>query len=214
MRLCRCLDRHSCGDAGAEIYIAGEAGAAFPFDLRHVNGTGAIHGVGFGNLDLADTGLYGGKLGYFSDDKGRQWLGVEVEGFADNPHVKQQTVSAAGAQSTAGTLSVGVHVRVVTTALNVVVRYPKGPVQPYAGAGLAFVNAKISGPNISASDSSPGLNLFAGIKVSMTERLAVFCEGKYTYTSFQFEDARLTGAGIKGIYAAPAVVGGLAWHFR
>lgn len=199
---------------GAEIYIAGEAGAAFPSDLRHVSGTGAIHGVGFGNLDLADTGLYGGKLGYFFDDKGRQWLGVEVEGFAANPHVKQQAVSAAGAQATAGALGSGAHVRVVTMAFNVVARYPRGPVQPYVGLGLALVNAKVSGPNLSASNSSPGLNLLAGIKVAVTERLAIFCEEKYTYTSFQFEDAGLTGVGIKGIYAAPAVVGGLAWHFR
>lgn len=200
--------------ARAEIYIAGEAGAAFPFDLRHVSGTGAIHGVDVGKLDLADTGLYGGKLGYFFDDKGRQWLGVEVEGFADNPHVKQQAVSAAGVQATAGALGAGAHVRVVTMAFNIVARYPRGPVQPYVGLGLALVNAKVSGPNLSASNSSPGLNLLAGLKVAVTERLAIFCEGKYTYTSFQFEDAGLTGVGIKGIYAAPAVVGGLAWHFR
>ncbi len=46
---------------------------------------------------------------------------------------------------------------------------------------------------------------FVGIEGFVTDHIALFIEGKYTYASFQFEDAGLSGAGIKGIYAAPAI---------
>ncbi len=72
----------------------------------------------------------------------------------------------------------------------------------------------VSGPSLAVSDSSPGLNLLAGAKFFLTERVAVFCEGRYTYASFQFEDAGLVGAGVKGVYQAPGVVAGMAWHFK
>ncbi|ULA60100.1 MAG: hypothetical protein LZF60_220013 [Nitrospira sp.] len=56
--------------ARTEVYIAGEAGVTFPLDLRHVRGTGANHGVSFGNLDLANAEMFGGKVGYCFEDKG------------------------------------------------------------------------------------------------------------------------------------------------
>lgn len=184
----------------------------FPFDLQHVRGTGANHGLSFGSLDLANAGLFGGKLGYFFEDKGWEWMGVEVEGFVSHPRVAHQTLSGAPSQSAiAGT---GEQVRIVTTALNVLARYPGGRLQPYAGIGLAAVSATVSGASLAVSDSSPGLNLLAGVKLLVTERGAVFCEGRYTYASFQFEDAGLVGAGIKGVYQAPGFVAGVAWHFK
>lgn len=195
-----------------EVYIAGGAGITFPLDLRHVRGTGAEHGVSFENLDLANAGAFGGKIEYFFEDKGWEWIGVEVEGFISHPHVVRQTWSNPHASSLiAGT---GEHLRIVTTALNVLARYPLGRLQPYAGIGLAMVSATVSGPSLAVSDSSPGLNLLAGVKVLLTERIAVFCEGRYTYASFQFEDAGLAGAGVKGVYQAPGFIAGVAWHFK
>lgn len=198
--------------AWTEVYIAGGAGMTFPLDLRHVRGTGANHGVSFGSLDLANTEVFGGKVGYFFEDKGWEWVGVEVEGFVSHPRVTHQTSSGPATESViAGT---GEQVRIVTTALNVLARYPHGRLQPYAGIGLAMVSATVSGPSLAVSDSSPGLNLLAGAKFFLTERVAVFCEGRYTYASFQFEDAGLVGAGVKGVYQAPGVVAGMAWHFK
>lgn len=47
----------------------------------------------------------------------------------------------------------------------------------------------------------------------LSENLAAYCEGKYIYASFQFEDSGLVGAGTKGVYQAPGVVAGVAWYF-
>ena len=105
-------------------------------------------------------------------------------------------------------------IRTITTALNLILRYSYKSIQPYIGVGLAYVNAKVSDEGFSVSDDSPGLNLLAGLKGFLTNNLAVFGEVKYTYTSFQFEDAGVVGSGIKGIYSAPAVVAGVAWHFK
>jgi opacity protein-like surface antigen len=198
--------------ARPEVYIAGGAGMTFPLDLRHVRGTGAHHGIAFGNLELANAGVFGGKVGYFFEDKGREWIGVKVEGFVSHPPVVHQSWSGTSAQSViAGT---GEHVRIVTTPLNVLARYPHGRLQPYAGIGLAAVSATVSGPNSAVSDSSPGLNLLAGVKFLLTEKAALICEGRHTYASFQFEDAGMAGAGLKGVYQAPGFIAGVAWRFK
>ncbi|MCS6291417.1 MAG: hypothetical protein H8K10_20935 [Nitrospira sp.] len=115
--------------AEAEVYIAAGAGVAFPFDLQHVRGTSAIHGTSFGKLDLENAGLFGGTVGYFFEDKGLRWMGVEVEGFTSNASVAHQTLSGAPAQSTA--VGTGEQVRIVTTALNVLARYSWGRLHPY-----------------------------------------------------------------------------------
>jgi opacity protein-like surface antigen len=198
----------------AEVYVAGQVGGAFPFDLKNVEGTGTIEGVEFGNLDLANSLVYGAKLGYFFEDKDWRWIGVEVELFTLNPHVKQQQITATSGTATATALTNGAHVRTIIPAVNLIARYPRGRIQPYAGVGLAFVNANVSDETFSTSDSSPGLNLLAGVRVFMTKELALFGEFKYTYTSFQFDDAGLVGSGIKGVYSVPAFVGGVSWHFR
>jgi hypothetical protein len=72
----------------------------------------------------------------------------------------------------------------------------------------------LSDETFSVSDSAPGLNLVVGVKGFLTKNFALFGEFKYTYTSLQFEDVGIVGPGIKGEYSAPAVVAGIAWHFR
>src|SRR5919108_4771570 len=155
--------------ASAEVYVAGQGGWSFQFDMRNVEGTGAIHGAQFSDLDLAQTLVYGGKLGYFFQDREWRWVGIEAEFFASNPHIKQQQVIAPGGGPTAPALANGAHVRVFTTAINVIVRYPNTRFQPYAGVGLAYVNAKVSDESFSTSSSSPGLNLLVGLKGFVTK---------------------------------------------
>lgn len=195
----------------AEVYVSGQAGESFPFDLRNVEGTGAAHGTTFSSLDLKNAGVYGGKVGYFFDDPGRRWFGAEVEFFTTSSAALQP---AAATGSSPTVFSGGAHVRTYVAAVNAMFRHRGRRLEPYAGIGLALVTAEVSAAAFSVRDSSPGLNVLAGIKGFLTDHIALFVEGKYTYTSFQFEDAGLSGAGIKGIYAAPAVVGGLSWHFQ
>jgi opacity protein-like surface antigen len=110
--------------------------------------------------------------------------------------VKQQQITAPGGGSTVTTLGNGGHVRTITTALNLILRYPDKSIQPYVGVGLAYVTAKVSDEGFAISDGSPGLKLLAGLKGFLTNNLAVFGEVKYTYTSFQLEDAGVVGSGI------------------
>lgn len=98
--------------------------------------------------------------------------------------------------------------------LNLVVRYHGPQFQPYARIRLAIVNAKVSDETFSVLDSAPGLNVLAGLKVFLASNFSILGEFKSVYTSFQFEDAAAFSGGIKGVYSAPAVVGGITWHFR
>lgn len=122
---------------------------------------------------------------------------MEVEEFVSHPRVTHQTSSGSPAPSVvAGT---GEPVRIVTTALNVLARYPHGRLQPYPGIGLAAVSATVSGPGLAVSDSSPGLSLLTGVKLLLTERVAVFCEGRlpgagiYCRSGLAFQVVRTSG---------------------
>ncbi len=81
----------------AELYLAGQVGASFPNRLSDVQGTGSASGLTLSDLALKDSFLYGGKIGYFF--RYGTSVGIEVEAFTTNPHVKGQatTISFAGA---------------------------------------------------------------------------------------------------------------------
>ena len=44
------------------------------------------------DLDLKQSVMFGGKVGYFFKDEGLNWLGVELEAFTSLPTIKSQTV--------------------------------------------------------------------------------------------------------------------------
>lgn len=115
--------------------------------------------------------------------------------FASQSAVTQQSVAAMG--SSTAILARGADVRTYVAAVNVIARHRWHRFEPYAGIGLALVTAEVSTATFSVKDFSPGLNVLAGLKGFVTDHIALFVEGKYTYASFQFEDAGLSGAGIK-----------------
>jgi hypothetical protein len=111
----------------AEMYIAGQVGYAMPSDLSDVKGTGSSSGTSSSDLSLKNNIAYGLKVGgYFPGVL--KWLGVEVEGFYNQPDIKSQTVTftPGGPQSVNGTT-----MRVAHFAANVLVRYPGETFQPY-----------------------------------------------------------------------------------
>ena len=73
----------------SETYVAGFGGYTFGGKLSDVEGAGLLPGVNLGDRDLADSGVYGGKVGHFFGDR-MDWLGVEMEAFNTTPHVEQQ----------------------------------------------------------------------------------------------------------------------------
>jgi opacity protein-like surface antigen len=106
--------------------------------------------------------------------------------------------------------------RVTTVTLNAVVRYPGKIFQPYAGIGgglFYFQASDLQVQNLtktSGSDLQPGLNAFGGLKVFVTEHIAVFGEYKYNRATIKRLD---DVSGLKGDYSIMHLLGGIAYHF-
>jgi hypothetical protein len=213
----------------SESYVAGFGGYTFGGKFNDVETTGPLGGLFPGanrpDRDLANSGVYGGKIGHFFGDR-LNWLGVEMEAFNTTPHVEQQ-----------GPIP-GDHLRVTTLAFNVIgrlkfgcetkierteprpdlrseIRYEREfcRLQPYAGVGLGVFFANLKGNGIDASDNAvPGLNVLGGVRYYFTERVAMFAEYKYNRATFDFDQNAL-GGGVKGDYSINHVVGGLSFHF-
>ncbi|MDN5940692.1 MAG: outer membrane beta-barrel protein [Nitrospira sp.] len=187
------------------------------------------------NLSLNQSALFGGKAGYFFNDQGFSWLGVELEAFTTTPTIKTQTVSteqgitfikhdfnpACPLPAPTNQCSVQEHLkstlsltesslRLITVVFNVVARYPGTTFQPYVGVGGGAFYFSSSG-QIDGRQVVPGLNLQAGLKVLATEEWGLFVEGKYNYATITNLDP--TGFGLSGVYDAVNILAGVAYHF-
>jgi opacity protein-like surface antigen len=195
------------GKAYPEMYVAGQAGWTFPQALSNVEGTGALSGFSLSDFALQSSLLYGAKIGYYFPTF--NWLGVEAEVFNSTPNIKQQSGTAQGFGASVPYVLPGSHLRVLTTALNLLARYPGERFQPYLGLGLGVFFVRANDASGSSSDNGvPGLNALVGARLFVTDRLAVFVEGKYNRATFQLDTAEL-----KGDYSAVHGVVGLALHF-
>ena len=245
--------------ARSEWYLSGYGGhsAAQPLKDVTMNNYGynsAVNRYGFGpsNVEFGDTltqnfqtsdlslkqsALFGGKGGYFFNDEGLPWLGVELEAFTTTPTIKTQTVStnqgitfilgpdhAPGAcpsppqtaqcsvqENLKSTLGVAQSsLRLITVAFNVVARYPGTIFQPYVGVGGGAFYFSGSG-QFDGRQVVPGLNALAGLKVLATEEWGLFVEGKYNYATITNFDP--SGYGLSGVYSAFNAIAGVAYHF-
>jgi len=201
-----------------ELYVAVYGGVTIPQSLKEVQSSGVTPEFTFSNLDLARSGVFGAKFGFFLPGRDR-WLGVETEFFYSNPHIKQQnvttTVPSVGFSSTDP--FPGAHVRVSTWALNWILRYPGEFFQPYIGVGPGLFWGRVSGndPNGAgnnfgtASATNLGLNALAGARLFLTKRLGLFGEYKYNRVTFDFGG----NLQVEALYQAQHVVGGLVLQF-
>jgi len=93
-----------------EFYVAGFGGFTLGQGFSNVDGRGTLATQNnLGNLDTANSVIYGMKAGYFLPGRWN-WLGLEVEGFNTTPNLKQQDGL------------IGSHLRVTTMAFNVIAR--------------------------------------------------------------------------------------------
>ena len=200
----RVVDQPS-SQSSTERYVAAFGAVSLAQSFTKVHGTGEDASVQLSNLALKGTGIGGLKLGF--SPAGAKWFALETEAFYSSPHIKQQTITATGDSGSASTDAPGSHTRVTTWAFNWIIRYPGEWVQPYAGAGLGIFWGRIS-DSPSSSDTSPGLNALAGLRVKLGQHLVAFSEYKYNRASFDF-----TNADLHVLYQAHYVVGGLGWTF-
>jgi hypothetical protein len=191
------------------------------------------------DLSLKQSLLVGGKGGYFFNDEGLSWLGIELEAFTTTPTIKKQTVTTnqditftfgpghsppfpicpqpapnvqcSNQENLKSTSPVTQSsLRLVTVAFNVVARYPGTIFQPYVGVGAGAFYFSGSG-QFDGRQVVPGLNAQAGLKVLATEEWGLFVEGKYNYATITNLDP--AGFGLSGVYSAINVVAGVAYHF-
>lgn len=94
-----------------EPYVAGFGGFTLGHSFTNVDGTGTLSGTGVESLDLANSAVYGMKVGYFLPTHKLNWLGFELEGFSTSPHLERQNGFADGS-----------NLRVSTVAINVIAR--------------------------------------------------------------------------------------------
>lgn len=196
------------GESLAEMYVAGQVGYAAPFDLSDIKGTGSSAGMTSTDLAL-DNGLaYGAKIGgYFPGAV--NWLGLEVEGFYNQRDIKSQTVT----QTPGGTTPVdSSRMRVAHFAVNLLARYPGETFQPYIGVGGGVNVADLAESPTTFSEDvtvAPSLNLLAGVRAFVTERIAVFGEFKHNRSSFKFSDNEFDAK-----YRTNMFMGGISFHFK
>jgi opacity protein-like surface antigen len=195
-------------NTGPERYVAVFGGVTLPPDATNNRGTGPLSGVTLNDLDLARSGVVGLKAGAFPLGE-KSWIGMETELFYTNPHVKEQNVTATGPGGSVTATFPGTHVRVTTLAFNLLVRYPGTVIQPYLGAGFGMFWGRISGGLGTGSDTSPGFNGLAGLRIRLMKHLAAFGEYKYNRTNFDFGG----DVHVHSLYQAHHVVGGVAFEF-
>lgn len=219
-----------------ETYVAGYGGVTFGSTTTGMDGRGSALGASIDDPSLANSAVYGIKMGYFHPGR-LNWLGLEVEGFNSTPHIRES-----------GGLP-GSHLRLTTLAFNVIGRTKLGcrdrrddrradsrdasywnaddysalhdnarcPMQVYGGVGLGLFFAETSNQFGRATDNArAGLNALAGMKYFFNEHLALFAEYKFNYVDLKFDQNQVVGgptAGLNGTYLINHVVGGLAFHF-
>ncbi len=192
----------------AEMYIAGQVGYAAPSDLSDITGTGANSGTTSTDLALKSGVAYGVKIGgYFPG--AANWLGLEFDGFYNQPDIKAQTATSTpgGPQQIDAS-----RMRVAHFAINVLARYPGETFQPYIGIGGGVNVAEIAEtPNTFFSDSTvaPSLNVLAGVRAFVTERIAFFGEFKHNRSTFKFSENEFEAR-----YRTNMFMGGIAFHFK
>jgi opacity protein-like surface antigen len=193
-------------------YVALYGGLTIPQSLQDAHGTGPLSSVELTNLDLVRSAIYGGKLGIRFPGRDR-WAGLETEFFYTNPHVKQQDIGFTGGGVPPFTVNfAGAHVRIATWAVNWIVRYPGERFQPYVGVGPGIFWGRMSGSEAelgTGSDTSLGLNALGGVRLLLTQRLAVFGEYKYNRVTFDFGGS----AALHVLYQPHHFVGGLSLLF-
>ena len=201
-----------CSSTQAEWYVGGQVGVGLPDALSNVhlsdpNFAGGVNNARVSDLDRTSTGVWGGKIGYFSED--REWLGLEGEIFNTHILTKQQTVvGGTPEKGVFAEIMPGKSTQLTTAALNVIIREPalSKQLNPYGGIGPAlFITS--GGGGGGKTHVNLGVNLLAGARYFVSDHWAVFGEFKYDRATIAF-------GGIDGQYSAQIFVVGLTYHFK
>ncbi len=168
----------------ARFYIALFAGVTRPEDLQNV--TTRPEGTPLPDRKLDNggisNGIYGVKFG-FIPEKEYTWFGVEGEYFVTDSEVGGVPGGNGPANMSVSALS-----------MNFLLRDADGWIQPYIGVGPSLMWAsshQFQGADGGDSITAPGLNLLAGLRIPIFNRMMLFGEYKHTRATLDFKSIRV-----------------------
>jgi hypothetical protein len=224
--------RSTVGVARSRIdpYVALFGGINFPGSFTSVAGIQDNAGLLESDFALKSSGVFGMKAGMFLKQptishRWPEWIGGEIDLSYSSPHVKAQTVTTSGTIADFPPFEpfdleiAGAHVRVMTAAMHLLVRYPGQNFQPYIGGGPALFWGRMSGIDVgTASDTSLGFQVVGGLRAFLTGnvRWFGFLEGRYQRASFDFggnSNDALSSVFLTTDYAPFQAIAGLGLHF-
>ncbi len=202
-----------------ESYISLYAGGAFPENVDWNDNVGIASG---GTINLDNSVTFGIKGGHWLTEANAPFLGFEFETNVQLPDWNSITTSRALGFTIIPpvTTSVTANTVLVSGLFNGLVRYPKGPVRPYAGGGIGFAvwaigNQTLGGPGPgtgtfnSEADASFAWDIIAGIDFRLSDMISLFGEYKYLGANFSFPDF----IGMDIDYRASLAYGGITLHY-
>lgn len=223
------------GVAQAETYLGGMLGVAVPLpgtvtgdeNLNYPNppGPGQLFRGASTQIGMKESLAYGVKAGHYFDRW--PWLGIEAELLTATPHVMAGTIAIDTKSQTVGTFreaQSGVHLRMTTGALSILVRYPGQQWQPYAGIGPAVFwghasgtglscDHRCQGPEVDTTSMTLGWTSQLGLRYLVTPQIGLFGEWKYQSTTAHFDQVRSLSH-LEVSYETHIVMVGVSYHFR
>ncbi len=184
----------------AQIYVGGYGGVAIPHDADAEIRVPGFVGLS-GEIEFDASVIAGARVGYWFENFDLPWLGVEFDAYWENPELDRFKIAGLS-------FAIDDDLIVLSGGINGLVRYPYGPIQPYAGVGVGVVYAEID--QINDEDVVASLQLVGGVRGFVSDNLALFAEYKFVLTEFEFNEA---GASLEVDYTASNIYGGIEWHF-
>lgn len=211
--------------AHGETYVAGQIGYTLAQDTSRTRPNdptyaGLPTGTTMSNVNLNNSLMSGLKLGHYFT--GLSWLGIELEGFVTSPHRPQQRLTL-GVPGT-GNVTVneaGATNRLVVVSPLLMMRYQAGAVEPYAGIGPGVfflhqqqLTSAASGQAYSQSNTGVALNTQVGVRIRVTDHVALFGEWKFNYARLDLSgQADIGHFGVNAIATLHHFVFGIGYHF-
>lgn len=201
------------GISYGQSYFSLYGGGAIPDDVDWTDNVG-INSAGTISLDNNPT--FGFKTGVWFSEGNAPFIGLELDGNVHFPQWSNITTSKAFGVNIIPTSATAKADSILASGLvNLLLRYPHGPIRPYGGVGAGFAFWAIGDQTISAgtfkseTDTALAWDILAGIDFHVSNAVSLFAEYKYFVADFSFPD----NIGMDIDYRASLLYGGIIFHF-